>query len=235
MLPYYSYPFIAQNAGNFNQPTTYSPYIPPVVNPISPYQNPNYTPYAPQTMPSYAPYNQGGPMFEELESENTNEIKYPNTEERQPNPVLSNNPAQSNITLFKELTGYPNYGNPSGNADILYTGNRGTWTFDVPPFLLLPGNLRTQIIIRAVLDDHQNVPVNNYSARITVNGTVVHTGRLQLEHGRPAGQQFNNWRNLTFNVPNLRRNNRVVIENTSNTGRNDWIAFDWMELRFVPR
>jgi hypothetical protein len=117
----------------------------------------------------------------------------------------------------------------------LYTGNSGTWTFQAPPFLVVPGNLRTQIIIRAVLDDHQNVPVNSYSARITINGTVVHTGRLQLEHGRPAGQQFINWRNLTFNVPNLRRNNRVVIENTSNAGRDDWIAFDWMELRFVPR
>jgi len=49
-------------------------------------------------------------------------------------PVLSNAPAQTSIVLFKELTGYPNYGNPSGNADILYTGNRGTWTFDIQPF-----------------------------------------------------------------------------------------------------
>jgi hypothetical protein len=206
----------------------------PVVNPISPYQNANYMPYAPQTMPSY-PYNEVSPMFEELENENTNDINYPNTQERQPNPVLSDNPARANITLFKELTGYSNYGNPSGNADILYTGNRGVWTFQVPAYLLVPGNLRAQIIIRGVLDDHQNVPVNDYSARITVNGTVVHTGRVPLEHGRPVGQQFNNWRNLTFNFTNFRRNNRIVIENTSRTGRNDWIAFDWMELRFVPR
>nr|WP_051033570.1 hypothetical protein [Acetivibrio cellulolyticus] len=180
-------------------------------------------------------YNEGSPMFEELENEGTNEINFPNSQERQPNPVLSDPPAQTNITLFKELTGYPNYGNPSGNADILYTGNRGTWNFSVPPFLFVPGNLRAQLIIRAVLDDHQNVPVNNYSARITINGTIVHTGRLQLEHGRPAGQRFDNWRNLTFNISNLRRNNRVVIENTSNAGPNDWIAFDWMELRFVQR
>ncbi|OPZ93911.1 MAG: hypothetical protein BWY74_00955 [Firmicutes bacterium ADurb.Bin419] len=186
-------------------------------------------------MPAFPNTNEVSPVFEDLDNENANDIYYPNTQERQPNPVLSNNPAQTSITLFKELTGYPNYGNPSGNADILYTGNRGTWNFQVPAFLLVPGNLRAQIVIRAVLDDHENVPVNRYSARITINGTVVHTGRLQLEHGRPAGQRFTNWRNLTFNVSNIRPNNRVVIENTSNAGANDWIAFDWMELRFVPR
>ncbi len=235
MLPYYSYPFVSQNTGNFNQPATYNPYMPSAVNPVSPYANPNFMPYAPpQAMPSYD-YNESSPIFENLETEDTESINYPNSEVRQPNPVLSDNPTRPNITLFKELTGYPNYGNPSGNADILYTGNRGVWTFQVPAYLLVPGNLRSQIIIRGVLDDHQNVPVNNYSARITVNGTVVHTGRLPLEHGRPAGQQFNNWRSLTFNVSNMRRNNRVVIENTSRVGRNDWIAFDWMELRFVTR
>ncbi len=231
MLPYYSYPFVSQNTANTNQPTTYSPYNTPMVN----YQNPNYVPYAPQTMPLYPYNNEGSPVFEDLDNESSNDIYYPNSQERQPNPVLSDNPARPNITLFKELTGYPNYGNPSGNADILYTGNRGAWNFQLPAFLFVPGNLRAQIVIRAVLDDHENVPVNRYSARITVNGTVVHTGRLPLEHGRPAGQRFTNWRSLTFNVSNLRRNNRVVIENTSNAGANDWVAFDWMELRFIPR
>jgi len=150
-------------------------------------------------------------------------------------PVLSNNPATTAIVLFKELTGYPNYGNPSGNADILYTGDQGVWTFGIQPFLFVPGNLRGQIVIRAVLDDHRDVPVNRYSATITINGTVVHTGRLPLVHGTPAGGRFDNWRLLTFNIPNLRRNNRVVIVNTSDTGPNDWIAFDWMELRLIPR
>ncbi len=154
---------------------------------------------------------------------------------RQPQPQLSNNPVTANITLFKELTAYPNYGNPSRNADILYTGNRGTWTFDSPAFLLIPGNQRARIVIRAVLDDHVNVPVNRYSARITINGTVVHNGRVQLPHGSPAGGMFTNWRELSFNIPNLRRNNRVVIENTSSTGPNDWIGLDWMEIRLLPR
>lgn len=152
-----------------------------------------------------------------------------------PPPVLSNNPATANIVLFKELTGYPNYGNPSGNADILYTGNTGNWTFDSPAFILVPGNQRARIAIRGVLDDHPNVPLNRYAARITINGTVVHNGLVPLQHGVPAGGMFTNWRELTFIVPNLRRNNRITIVNTSTAGVNDWIGLDWMELRLVPR
>jgi hypothetical protein len=155
--------------------------------------------------------------------------------QKDPPPLLSDNPVTATIVLFKELTAYPNYGNPSRNADILYTGNRGSWTFESPAFLFVPGNLRAQIRIRAVLDDHANVPVNRYSARITINNNVVHDGRLPLEHGVPAGGIFTNWRDLPFNVTNLRRSTRVTIENTSNVSANDWIAFDWMELRFLPR
>lgn len=152
-----------------------------------------------------------------------------------PPPILTNNPPQTSIVLHKELSGYSNYGNPSGNADILYTGNRGVWTFQIPAFLFVPGNLSAQMVISAVLDDHQNVPVRDYSATIVINGATVHTGRLPLEHGTPAGQQFRNWRNLTFDISQLRRTNRVVITNTSQTGPNDWIGFDWIELRMRPR
>jgi len=152
-----------------------------------------------------------------------------------PPPLLSNNPAETSVVLFKELTAYPNYGNPSRNADILYTGNRGTWTFESPAFLLVPGNQRAQIAIRAVLDDHSSVPVNRYSARITVNGSVVHNGAVPLQHGTPAGGIFTNWRELSFNIPTQRRSTRVTIENTSTAGTNDWIGFDWMELRLLPR
>lgn len=152
-----------------------------------------------------------------------------------PPPILSNNPAVASVSLFKELTAYPNYGNPSRNADILYTGNRGSWTFESPAFLFVPGNLRAQLVIRTVLDDHGNVPVNRYSLRITVNGNVVHNGRVSLEHGTPTGGIFTNWRELTFNVANMRRTTQVTIENTSSANPNDWIAFDWMQLRFTPR
>lgn len=150
-------------------------------------------------------------------------------------PILSNRPEVIRITAFKELTGYPNYGNPSGNADILYTGNTGRWTFTALPFLFVPGNLRAQLVISAVLDDHSAVPERQYSATISVNGSVVHRGRLQLPHGRPEGQMFRNWRELTFNIPRLQRNNTIQIVNTSNTGESDWIGLDWMEIRLMPR
>ncbi|MGF7056636.1 hypothetical protein [Brassicibacter mesophilus] len=152
-----------------------------------------------------------------------------------PPPILSDRPTEIRITAFKELTGYPNYGNPSGNADILYTGNTGQWTLLIPPQIFVTGNYRARLIIRAVLDDHSNVPERQYSATISINGTVVHRGRVPLEHGRPAGQKFTNWKDLTFNVPNLRRTNRVQIVNTSNTGNYDWIGLDWMEMRLIPR
>lgn len=150
-----------------------------------------------------------------------------------PPPVLSNNPAAPSITLFKELTGYPNYGNPSRNADILYTGTRGTWTFTFPAQIATFANFRALILIRAVLDDHMAIPVRNYSARITVNGTVVHNGPVPLVHGVPAGTMFTNWSTLSFNMPSIRRRNTVVIANTSTAGPDDWIGFDWMELRFT--
>lgn len=149
-------------------------------------------------------------------------------------PILSNNPPVTTLTLFKELSGYPNYGNPSRNADILYRGNRGEWTFEVPPFFFIPGLLRAQLAISAVLDD-RTTPVSQYSAVISVNGRVVHRGPLPLEHGRPFAQPFINWRTLTFNVPDIRRVNRIEITNTSTGLPDDWIGLDWMEMRFSRR
>ncbi len=194
------------------------------------YQNPMVQPTCPY-INNQMPFGTGDINLMGMYEDADMTIRVPNTD---PPPVISNNPTIPSISFFKELTGYPNYGNPSGNADILYTGNRGVWTMDIAPFLLVPGNQRAQIIISAVLDDHYNVPVRQYSLRITVNDTVVHNGPVNLEHGRPSGGRFNNWQPLTFNI-NVRRNNRIVIENTSSSGPNDWIAFDWMEIRLAQR
>jgi len=152
-----------------------------------------------------------------------------------PPPILSNNPPVISTVLFKELTGYPNYGNPSRNADILYTGNMGTWTFQMPSFQMPAFNRPAQVIIRAVLDDHNNVPVNRYSARISINDRVVHNGPVSLDHGIPKGSMFTNWTPLTFTVNNIGRMNRIAIENTSRTGPDDWMAFDWIEIRIPDR
>lgn len=182
--------------------------------------------------PQYTPDSHYYPLQDSYEDLTGYNYNY---DDRQQRPLLSNNPAIARITLFKELTAYANYGNPSRNADILYTGTQGTWTFESPAFMFVPGNQRATIVIRAVLDDHSNVPVNRYSARITINGSIVHNGRVNLEHGSPAGGMFTNWRELTFNVPNLRRSTRVTIQNTSSAGQGDWIGLDWMEIRLSSR
>ncbi len=158
-----------------------------------------------------------------------------NVDANQLQPILTNNPAVATLVLFKELSGFPNYGNPSGNADILYTGTRGEWTFEIPPFFFIPGLLTAQLAIRAVLDDRAITPARQYSATISINGRVVHRGPLPLEHGRPFGQIFINWNTLIFNVPDIRRVNRIVITNTSTGLPDDWIGLDWMEMRFFRR
>ncbi len=150
-----------------------------------------------------------------------------------PPPVLSDNRPVIRLTLFKELTGFPNYGNPSGNADILYTGTRGVWTFQIPASLLLFGLRGAQLVIRGALDDHYDIPESRYTARITINNITAFNGRVPFVHGRPSGSMFDNWRELVLNIPNLRVNNRVEIVNTSNANPDDWIAFDWMELRIT--
>lgn len=219
LSPYMNCPFVSQC-----QNVMYMPQQQVMTEQTYPQQ---YLPSA-QYYPVQAPYG----MYEDAD---LTDMSPSTASPGDPPPILSNNPVSTTVVLFKELTAYPNYGNPSRNADILYTGNRGSWTFETPAFLFVPGNLRIQIIIRAVLDDHASVPVNRYSARITINGNIVQEGRLALEHGTPAGGIFTNWRNLPFNVTTPRRITRVTIENTSTAGTDDWIAFDWMELRLLPR
>ena len=107
-----------------------------------------------------------------------------------PPPILSKNAPVVYFVLYKELSGYPTYGNPSRNADILYTGNRGVWTFDNPAFLLVPGNQRATLGISMILDDHFNVPVDRYSAVISINGMWCTTADCLLPHGSPAGGIF---------------------------------------------
>ncbi|MCR6544427.1 hypothetical protein [Dehalobacterium formicoaceticum] len=192
------------------------------------------------------PYSQGMQGMQGMQLiQESNEVRLLEEEEEEnlqlmrqgPQPILSNQNPSRVLVFRKELTGYPNYGNPSGNADILYTGTQGTWTFNMPPLMavLLNNTQRIELVIRGALDDHYNVAENRYSATVTFNGQRQNVGQLPFVHGRPAGQQFTNWNELVLNInPRLARlNNRVVIRNTSNVGANDWIALDWMELRFI--
>ncbi len=197
---------------------------PPVISPAPYNPNPQYPEYQ---EPNYMPIIPG--KYDEDMNMGEN---YPDVSGREdPPPVLSDNPPVPGTFFLKELTGYPNYGMPSGNADILYTGNQGTWNFRLPSWLPSPQNLTGQLRIHAVLDDHANVPVNRYAMRIYINGALARRGPVALQHGTPSGGRFVNWRLMTYPVSNLRVNNRILIINDSTAGPNDWIGLDWMELR----
>jgi hypothetical protein len=228
-------PNISANPQMYCNPQLYTPQMYP--NPQMPFvQNPTIhtCPYLMYTQMIPETYNTLPFDTSPTNAQGTDIIR-PTSSVGDPPPILSNNPPSINIVMFKELTGYPNYGNPSGNADILYTGNRGTWTFELPAFQQLLFSQSAQIIIRSVLDDHNNVPINRYSARITINERAVHNGPVPLEHGTPAGSMFTNWKSLTFTIRNITRMNRITIENTSRTGPDDWMAFDWIEIRLIQR
>ncbi len=165
-----------------------------------------------------------------------NDLNVANTQINVLQPILTNPNPSTALILRKELSGYPNYGNPSRNADILYTGTQGVWTFQLPTFLspVLNRFRRIELVIRGALDDHYNVNRNLYRMTVNINGFRQNYNPVPFVHGRPAGQMFNNWQDLTINIPrgNVRRDNRVTIRNTSNAGESDFIAFDWMEMRF---
>jgi len=144
---------------------------------------------------------------------------------------ISNNPEKVEISVYKELDGHKNSGSHTGKSDVLYTSTYGMWTFTVPKEILRLKPRKTEVVIKAVLDDHRSISTSRYAADIVVNEVSVHSGRLALQHGSPSKGPFRNWSRLTFPVRNLSIRNRVVIRNTSSTRKNDWIAFNWMELR----
>ena len=163
------------------------------------------------------------PMFDNSPS--------PETRGATKSPFVSNNSEKIDVSLYKELNAYKNVGSPNGKSDFLYTGTYGSWTFAVPPEILNLKPKKTEIIIKAVLDDHRSIPTSKYSATIVANGVAVHSGKLPLEHATPSGGTYRNWTKLIFKMPKLGASNKITIRNTSMTRKIDWIAFIWMELR----
>lgn len=153
---------------------------------------------------------------------------------RASSPFISKQSAVLNISLIKQLSAYPNYGNPTKGADILYTGSKGVWNIEIPQYLLSSGNLKAKLIIRGALDDHTNVLTGSYAAKIYANGLLLHKGRIPLEHGTPKESVFTNWKELSFILRQPVNENKIVIENISTCGAKDWIGFDRMELRLYP-
>jgi len=139
-------------------------------------------------------------------------------------PFASISQVGTTLILHKELSGFKNYGETDKAADVLYSGETGTWTFSSTG---LPPGTAFQFVISGVLDDHYSVPEASYSMRVVVNGTEVFNAHPPFVHGTPYGKIFTNWQDLPVDANG---NWSITITNTSPLASSHWIAFDWIEL-----
>jgi len=154
-----------------------------------------------------------------------------------PSPTAKNlsNPTavQTNVTngfyLHKELNAWNGYGSTDGAVDILYTGDVGAWTFNVPAATIKSAT----VVVSAVLDDNSD-PTASYSYRIWADSCYYDT-TTPLPHGAPFNSQFTNWVQITEPAnPASGGTFTVTMSNTSNGLKStDWMAIDWIELHVV--
>jgi hypothetical protein len=136
--------------------------------------------------------------------------------------------------FYKELHGYGNYGAKDHAADILYSGDSGTWNFgSLSGCLPLADYGSATVTFSLVADDHYGEPIGDYSEQIFVNGALVFSGSEPLQHGQPYGTTFTNWEQFSFTTSNLSTPFTVGIENTSQLSGGDWIAIDWIDVNLA--
>ncbi len=98
-----------------------------------------------------------------------------------------------------------------------------------------PSDHHAQRLYGQLLDAPSSLPP------VEVNDDKLFSGcPANLEHGAPSGKVFNNWTQQTwpFLVSSGRQSNdktiyQVEIENTSQGDDRDWLAIEWIELRFT--
>jgi hypothetical protein len=128
------------------------------------------------------------------------------------------------LVLSMNLNGYNNYGAADGRADVLYSGEGGTWTFNDP----CAGTDDVHVRLLVSLDDHYNIPIGSYELDVVVNGKTVVSGyadELGLQHGTPYGQRFGNWALLWIRVKPADRY-QISVYNRSGLPSEHWIAID---------
>ena len=139
--------------------------------------------------------------------------------------------SDSQISMRKELSGYPNYGVTDGKADVLYSKEENSWWFkELPPDL---NYTHGQVTLSLVSDDHYGIEKSEYCAKILVNGNELFSGSLaslEIEHGEPYGERFNNWKLVYFPLRINSHEIKVTVINCSNLSGLDWIAIDNIKL-----
>ncbi len=143
----------------------------------------------------------------------------------------------SSIILHKELSGYRNYGVADHASDILYSGNSGSWSFNLSSLGIDLGAYGSaKVTASLVLDDHYYVPTSAYSLDVNLNGASAYSGNtdaLSLVHGAPFASKFSNWTSAEFPTSTLSDPFEVSMTNTSLIGGGHWIAVDWIELELT--
>ena len=139
------------------------------------------------------------------------------------------------VLLHMELSGYSNYGVADNKSDILYSGETGTWEFDLDSLGISASDFEAATVTTSlVLDDSYSRPTTAYSLAIDLNGTTMFSGptdSLGLVHGSPFGQQFTNWTPLSFDTLSLSTPFTVSLNNATQIP--SWIAIDYIELELT--
>jgi hypothetical protein len=151
-----------------------------------------------------------------------------------PAPVVSY--SGNVVTLSKDLNGYGLHGVVDHASDILYSGETGTWSFDLASLGISLSDYDTsKITVSLALDDSYMVPTANYSLAVDLLGANKFSGTtdsLGLVHGAPWGTTFNNWTSASFDSSLLSDPFTVSIVNTTSIS-NQWVAIDTIELELT--
>jgi hypothetical protein len=140
------------------------------------------------------------------------------------------------VTLHKELSGYGNYGIADNGSDILYSGDSGSWTFNLASFGLSPSDFSKASLTASLTLDDTSLPTYNYSMSINLLGADVFSGptdTINLIHGSPHGSTFTNWTNVSFDSPTIADPFTVTMQNTTSS-QSGWIGIDYIELKLTP-
>jgi len=144
-------------------------------------------------------------------------------------PIATTVVSGSLVILKKELSAFANYGNPSGNADIIYGQTQADWNFDLPT-TITPGMVLTaEWLLAGALDDHSSLPTREYSGTVLSNGQISFAGRFPFTHGQ--GSRFNNWAVLSLPVSSgLRQSGNTLRLSSSASDGAHWVGVDWVQL-----
>jgi hypothetical protein len=138
------------------------------------------------------------------------------------------------IILHKELNGYPNYGVADRAADILFSGETGTWHFTLPAGISLASIREPFFRVSIVADDHGS-GISPYTYSVATNTTTVAPNESGLFYGTPnGGPVFTDWVQRDYGVSITGFANTITIQNTwPHPGDGNWIGIDWIELQMT--